>query len=127
MTRRKKDPLRTLTEEEHTWLERISRSQSEPASHVARAKQVLHVANGTSYQEAALLSGLMKGVRRRGRQVPTNGAEGQQEHEGRQGPSPATDFPACSSHDGATIGGGPAAVNLEDAGPPAAGAGDASV
>jgi len=29
MTRRKKDPLRTLTEEEKTWLERISRSQSE--------------------------------------------------------------------------------------------------
>ncbi len=46
MTRRKKDPLRALTEEERTWLECISRSQSEPASHVARAKQILHVANG---------------------------------------------------------------------------------
>jgi hypothetical protein len=31
MTRRKKDPLRTLTEEEREWLERISRSHSEPA------------------------------------------------------------------------------------------------
>jgi len=61
MTRRKKDPLRTLTEEERTWLERISRSQSEAASHVARAKQILHVANGFSYQEAAILSGRKAG------------------------------------------------------------------
>ena len=44
MTRRKIEPLRELTEEEQTWLERISRSQSEPASHVARAKQILSVA-----------------------------------------------------------------------------------
>jgi transposase len=52
----KKDPLHTLTEEQRTWLERISRSQSEPASHVARAKQILAVANGYENQEAALLS-----------------------------------------------------------------------
>jgi hypothetical protein len=38
MTRRKKEPLRTLTEEERNWLERISRARSEPAAHVARAK-----------------------------------------------------------------------------------------
>ncbi len=50
-----------MTEEERTWLECISRSQSEPASHVARAKQILHVANGSSYQEAALLSGRKAG------------------------------------------------------------------
>ncbi len=61
MTRRQKEPLRTLTEEERTWLARISRSQSEPASHVARAKQILHVTHGTSYQEAALLSGRKSG------------------------------------------------------------------
>ena len=61
MSRRKKEPLRTLTEEERTWLERISRSQSEPASHVARAKQILGVANGYDYQEAALLSGRKSG------------------------------------------------------------------
>jgi hypothetical protein len=35
MTRQKKDPLRTLTRAEREWLERISRAQSEPASHVA--------------------------------------------------------------------------------------------
>ncbi len=61
MSRRKKEPLRTLTEEERIWLERISRSQSEPASHVARAKQILNVAKGYSYQEAALLSGRKSG------------------------------------------------------------------
>ena len=53
MTGRKKDPLRALTEDERKWLERISRSQSEPASHVARAKEILAVADGCSYTEAA--------------------------------------------------------------------------
>lgn len=57
MSRRKKDPLRTLTEEERGWLERISRSQVEPASHVARAKQILAVADGDNYSEAAQKSG----------------------------------------------------------------------
>ena len=61
MARRKKEPLRTLTDEEYTWLERISRSQSEPASHVARAKQILSVGEGYSHQEAALLSGRRSG------------------------------------------------------------------
>jgi len=41
MTRRKKDPLRPLTDEEREVLEQISRAQSEPASHVARAKALL--------------------------------------------------------------------------------------
>jgi transposase len=50
-----------LTVEERTWLERISRSQSEPASHVARAKQIHGVANDNSYQEAARLSGQKSG------------------------------------------------------------------
>jgi transposase len=61
MSRRKKEPLRTLTEDERTWLKRISRSQNEPSSHVARAKQILSVANGSSYQEAAFLSGRKSG------------------------------------------------------------------
>jgi transposase len=61
MTRRQKEPLRELTEEERSWLERISRSHSEPASHVARAKQILHVAQGYSYTEAARLSGRKSG------------------------------------------------------------------
>jgi len=61
MSRRKKEPLRALTEEERTWLERISRSHNEPASHVARAKQILNVAHGYSYHEAAFLSGRKSG------------------------------------------------------------------
>lgn len=46
MTHRKTEELRTLTDEERIWLERISRSRSEPATHVARAKQILSVAAG---------------------------------------------------------------------------------
>jgi len=57
MTGRKKDPLRALTEEERRWLGRISRSQSEPAGHVIRAKEILAVADGHSYTEAAQLAG----------------------------------------------------------------------
>ncbi len=53
MTGRKKDPLRKLSEEEREWLERISRSQSEPASRVIRAKEILAVADGCSYTQAA--------------------------------------------------------------------------
>ena len=61
MTRIKIEPLRALTEEENSWLERISRSQSEPAGHVARAKQILSVSEGASYTEAALRSGRKSG------------------------------------------------------------------
>jgi transposase len=61
MTRQKSDPLRELTEEERTWLESISRSHSEPASHVIRAKQILAVADGYSYTKAAILSGRKNG------------------------------------------------------------------
>ncbi len=57
MTRRQKDPLRPLTDEERTVLIKISRAQSEPASHVARAKALLAVADGTSYTEAARVAG----------------------------------------------------------------------
>jgi transposase len=61
MTRRKKEPLRTLTEEERNWLERISRALSEPAAHVARAKEILAVADGQSYTKAAQMAGRKSG------------------------------------------------------------------
>ena len=61
MTRRKTEELRTLTDEERIWLERISRSQSEPAIHVTRAKQILYVVAGASYTEAARSSGRKSG------------------------------------------------------------------
>jgi hypothetical protein len=60
MTRKKKNLLRTLTDEEQTWLERISRSQNEPAAHVARAKEILGVAAGNNYVEAARLAGIKR-------------------------------------------------------------------
>lgn len=57
MSRRRKDPLRPLTDEERTVLTQIARAQSEPASHVARAKMLLAVANGKTYQAAAEMAG----------------------------------------------------------------------
>jgi transposase len=61
MTRRQKDPLRELTSEERQWLVRIARSHAEPASHVARAKALLAVADGKSYTEAAKAAGRRSG------------------------------------------------------------------
>jgi len=61
MTRRQKNPLRSFTEEEREVLEQISRAQSEPASHVARARALLRVANGSTYAAAAQLVGRSTG------------------------------------------------------------------
>lgn len=61
MSRRQKDPLRELEEEERSWLERIRRSHGEPDSHVARAKQILAVADGDNYTKAAQKSGRKSG------------------------------------------------------------------
>ena len=57
MTRRQKDPLRPLSDEERAVLIQISRAQSEAASHVARAKALLAVASGQSYTAAARVAG----------------------------------------------------------------------
>ncbi len=61
MTRRQIDPLRPLTIEEREYLLHISRAQVEPASHVARAKALLAVAEGHTYTEAARLAGRKSG------------------------------------------------------------------
>ena len=61
MTRHKIDPLRVLTDEEREVLTQISRSASEPASHVARAKALLAVADGKNYTEAAHAAGRRAG------------------------------------------------------------------
>lgn len=61
MTRRQKDPLRELTQEERHWLARISRSHAEPAAHVARAKALLAVTDGESYTAAAEAAGRRSG------------------------------------------------------------------
>jgi transposase len=57
MTRRRDDPLRSLTDEEQDVLEQISHSYSEPASHVARSKIILAVAAGQTYAQAARAGG----------------------------------------------------------------------
>jgi transposase len=61
MPRRQKDPLRPLTEEEREVLEQIARAHSEPASHVARAKSLLAVADGKTYVKAAQTAGRCSG------------------------------------------------------------------
>lgn len=61
MARRQKDPLREITDAERCWMTRIARSSSEPATHVARAKQLLAVADGLFYTQAALSSGRKSG------------------------------------------------------------------
>lgn len=61
MSPQKINPLRELSEEEKHWLERISRSYSEPAAHVTRAKEILAVAGGITYQEAAEKAGRKSG------------------------------------------------------------------
>ena len=57
MSRRRKDPLRTLREEERNILDQIARAHSEPSIHVARAKILLSVADGKPYIEAARIAG----------------------------------------------------------------------
>ena len=58
MSRRRKDPLRALTADERSVLEQIARAYNEPASHVARAKALLAVADGQrSYVAAARAAG----------------------------------------------------------------------
>jgi transposase len=57
MTYRRKDPLRPLRPEEREILEQIARAGSEPASHVARAKALLAVADGKTYGAAAQAAG----------------------------------------------------------------------
>lgn len=61
MSRRQKHPLRALTEDERSWLHKIARSKREPASHVARATQLLAVSDGQSYTAAARASGRKSG------------------------------------------------------------------
>ena len=60
MSRRQKEPLRKLTEEE-AWVQRIARATREPATHVVRANQLLAGAAGQSYSQAARQAGRRSG------------------------------------------------------------------
>lgn len=57
MSRHRQDPLRTLTLEEREALEQMARAQAEPAAEVARARALLAVAEGQTYQAAAAAAG----------------------------------------------------------------------
>jgi transposase len=61
MSRRRKDPLRRLTDDERRGLTRLSRSRTEPAARVARAVVLLAVAGGSDYQAAARAAGRRSG------------------------------------------------------------------
>lgn len=61
MTRRKKETLRELPAAECDMLNRISRSASEPAGHVAHANGLLAVVAGKTYTEAAQAAGRKSG------------------------------------------------------------------
>ena len=61
MSRRKKDPLRPLSDEERDRLAQLSRSQAAPAAEVSRAKVLLLVADGSDYQQAACAAGRKSG------------------------------------------------------------------
>jgi len=61
MAGRQKDPLRPLTPDERVALEHVSRSRTDPAAQVARATELLAVADGTSYEAAARAAGRQSG------------------------------------------------------------------
>ena len=61
MSRRRKDPLRSLTEGERSSLEQLGRATSAPAGIVTRARALLAVAEGCSYTEAARRVGRRSG------------------------------------------------------------------
>jgi transposase len=61
MSRRKKDPLRALTDAERVEMTQLSRSQAAPAVEVARARMLLAVAGGDDYQRAARAAGRRSG------------------------------------------------------------------
>src|SRR3954471_10352784 len=57
MSRRQKEPLRALSDEERKALSQLSRSGRSPSGRVARATALLAVAEGQSYTAAAKLYG----------------------------------------------------------------------
>src|SRR5690242_19653229 len=61
MVAHQKDPLRPLTTEERLTLEQVSRSHTAPAAAVARARELLAVADGASFEGAARAAGRKSG------------------------------------------------------------------
>jgi hypothetical protein len=61
MSRRHKDPLRSLTTDERTMVQQVARSRSERADRVARAKALLAASDGATYTAAAAAAGRRAG------------------------------------------------------------------
>jgi transposase len=61
VSRRKKNPLRVLTQDERAALTRLSRATAAPAAQVTRARLLLAVAAGANYQDAAQALGRKSG------------------------------------------------------------------
>jgi hypothetical protein len=61
MAQPQKHPLRPLTASERAELERVARSQADRADRVARAKQLLAVADGARFTDAARQAGRRSG------------------------------------------------------------------
>jgi hypothetical protein len=61
MSRRQKEPLRALTDEERAVLGAVARAGSERADRVSRAKAILAVSGGASYAAAARRAGRRTG------------------------------------------------------------------
>jgi transposase len=61
MSRSPKEQIRPLSEEEQQVLEHVSRSPSQPAVHVTRAKALCAVASGQNYTRAARIAGYQVG------------------------------------------------------------------
>jgi hypothetical protein len=61
MAQRQKEPLRPLTAEERAELGRVARARSEPAGRVARAQELLAVAEGAPFAAAARAAGRRSG------------------------------------------------------------------
>lgn len=57
MSKRQKDPLRELTQQEEQVLQKLAKSTSERMDVVKRAHALLSVRAGTSYTEAAIVAG----------------------------------------------------------------------
>ena len=96
MARRKKDPLRALTEQEQTFLETLSRARSAPADQLARATGILAVAQGKSYKDAAQLCRQAQGATIASGVARFN-AEGIAAVVPRHGGSPARWFPGTAA------------------------------
>jgi hypothetical protein len=62
MSRLPKEPLRALSAEERDQLEHVSRSLTMPADQVIHAKEILAVADGHTFTDAANLAGRKSGT-----------------------------------------------------------------